>query len=386
MRWRIALVGLACAGILAGLLVALWGYGVNSTTATPLDEHAADAIWAAHLAEAGRKDGELEITYPFDGAVFPPEIVEPNLRWQDKQPEADAWLLAIEFADGKEPVKALTEGPKWTPSPEQWQDIKARSVASPAKVTVLGVNRAAPGKLLSSATIRIQTSKDEVGAPLFYREVPLPFSETVNYFSRIRWRFGAISSRTQPPIVLDDMPVCANCHSFSTDGKEFAMDVDYANDKGSYVMSPIEEEMVLDPGKIITWADYKKEDQQPTFGLLSQVSPDGRHAVSTVKDRSVFVPLDNLEFATVLPDQRDPGDLRPRIEDLHVAAGGKRPAIRPEQPLVEPRRKVHRLCPQPGLQVEAHYGRGADRSHPGRVRGVHQGRQEVPFRSLPRAL
>ena len=168
---------------------------------------------------------------------------------------------------------------------------------SPAKVTVLGVNRAAPAKLLSSATIRISTSKDEVGAPLFYREVNLPFAEAVKDPSRIRWRFGAISSRTQPPIVLDNLPVCGNCHSFSADGKQLGMDVDYANDKGSYVMPPVEEEMVLDPTKIITWTDYKREDKEPTFGLLSQVSPDGKYAVSTVKDRSVFVPMPNLAFS-----------------------------------------------------------------------------------------
>ncbi len=75
------------------------------------------------------------------------------------------------------------------------------------------------------------------------------------------------------------------------------MDVDYANDKASYVISPVAEEMVLEPNKLITWADYKKEDKQLTFGLLSQVSPDGRYVVSTVKDRSVFVQIDNLEIS-----------------------------------------------------------------------------------------
>ncbi len=55
--------------------------------------------------------------------------------------------------------------------------------------------------------------------------------------------------------------------------------------------------MVLDRQKIITWSDYKREDREPTFGLLSAISPDGRHAVSTVKDRSVFVPADDLAYS-----------------------------------------------------------------------------------------
>jgi len=75
------------------------------------------------------------------------------------------------------------------------------------------------------------------------------------------------------------------------------MDVDYANDKGSYVIADVAQEMILDREHVITWGDYKKEDQQPTFGLLSQVSPDGRYVASTVKDRSVFVATDDLAFS-----------------------------------------------------------------------------------------
>ena len=46
--------------------------------------------------------------------------------------------------------------------------------------------------------------------------------------------------------------------------------------------------------KIITWADYKREDGELTFGLLSRVSPTGRYVISTVKDRSVFVAIPDL--------------------------------------------------------------------------------------------
>lgn len=34
--------------------------------------------------------------------------------------------------------------------------------------------------------------------------------------------------------MLQDMPVRANCHSFSKDGKTIAMDVDAIDDKGAY--------------------------------------------------------------------------------------------------------------------------------------------------------
>jgi tetratricopeptide (TPR) repeat protein len=75
------------------------------------------------------------------------------------------------------------------------------------------------------------------------------------------------------------------------------MDVDYANDKGSYVLTETAREMVLSQRNVITWSDFRRQDKQLTFGLLSQVSPDGRYAISTVKDRSVFVPKPDLAFS-----------------------------------------------------------------------------------------
>ena len=99
-------------------------------------------------------------------------------------------------------------------------------------MTVIGINRQAPAEALSVGRVTIRTSSDEVGAPLFYREVNLPFADAVRDPSTIRWRFGAVSSVEPPPVVLEKLPVCGNCHSFSTDGAVLGMDIDYANDKG----------------------------------------------------------------------------------------------------------------------------------------------------------
>jgi tetratricopeptide (TPR) repeat protein len=240
---------------------------------------------------------DLAIDYPLDETLFPPESVPPTFRWEDGRSNSDAWLVTIEFDDGGNNSSYPSQRPEWTPSAEQWEEIKRRSLRSKAKVTILGGNRALPERILSVGGISFGTSDDEVGAPIFYREVNLPFIDAVKDPSRIRWRFGAISSTTQPPVVLENLPVCGNCHSFSADGSILGMDVDYANDKGSYAIAPVAEEIVLDKSKIITWADYKREDETPTFGLLAQVSPDGRYVVSTVKDQSVFVPKPDLTFS-----------------------------------------------------------------------------------------
>ncbi|MBN1806132.1 MAG: tetratricopeptide repeat protein [Sedimentisphaerales bacterium] len=239
----------------------------------------------------------LDIIYPLDETLFPPEIISPTFHWQDSDSESDTWIITIKFQDKPDNMNFMTQQYKWTPTKKDWETIKKCCTEKPASITILGINSRDRVKILSSGKISIKTSKDPVGAPLFYREVNLPFIDAVKDPSNIRWRFGTISSPTQPPVVLENLPVCGNCHSFSADGKIIAMDVDYANSKGSYVITNIAEQMVLATSDIITWNDYKKEDDEQTFGLLSQVSPDGRYVVSTVKDKSVFVPMPPLAFS-----------------------------------------------------------------------------------------
>ncbi|MBN1506285.1 MAG: tetratricopeptide repeat protein [Sedimentisphaerales bacterium] len=239
----------------------------------------------------------LTINYPGDGTLFPPEIVAPTFRWTDANPKCAAWLVRIEVGNAGTAMSFLTRQRQWTPSSRDWEAIKTSSLEQDARVTILGVASGRPPAILTGARVSIRTSKDEVGAPLFYREVNLPFVDAVKDPSFIRWRFGAISSPQQPPIVLQNLPVCGNCHSFSKDGGVLAMDVDYANSKGSYVITRVQREMTLATSDIITWDTYRKEDGEQTFGLLSQISPDGRYVISTVKDKSVFVPQPALAFS-----------------------------------------------------------------------------------------
>lgn len=239
----------------------------------------------------------LEIVYPAEGTVFPPKIAPPTFRWRDDQTGSDTWLVIVRHQGGGDDLYATRQTSTWQPSADEWETIQRRSAKHPAEITVLGTTGAAPGTILSAGQVAITTSKDPVGASLFYREVNLPFIDAVKDPATIRWRFGDISSPSPPPIVLEGLPVCGNCHSFSSDGSAFGMDVDYANDRGSYVIAPVSEQIVLDKPNIITWSDFRREDKQNTFGLLSQVSPDGRYVVSTVKDRSVFVPRSELAFS-----------------------------------------------------------------------------------------
>jgi len=250
---------------------------------------------APPLAFPSKPSGLLEITYPLDGTLFPPEIVAPTFVWSDETEGVARWMVLLRFDTTDEMLEFPTAEPRWRPSEEDWAEIKRRTEARDAEVAIVGVGTGA--EAASSAIVRIRTSTDPVGDSIFYREVPLPFITAVQDPSRIRWRFGTIDSEDRPPIVLENLPVCGNCHSFSADGSVLGLDVDYGNDKGAYAILPVSQQMVMDDEKIITWSDYKKDDGEATFGLLSQVSPNGRYVISTVKDRAVFVATPDIAFS-----------------------------------------------------------------------------------------
>ena len=239
--------------------------------------------------------GQVAIDFPLNGTEFPSDFAAPAFAWHTSQ-NVDAWLIEIRFlADGSH-LLFRSQRSEWEPTSAQWARIRARCGGQAASVTVYGVAGPKPAAVCS-ASVSLRFSKDPVGAPIFYRDVNLPFNLAVQDPTRIRWRLGRVSSGEPPPVVLENLPVCGNCHSFSKDGSLLGMDVDYANDKGSYVISDVAPDVALTKEKIITWSDYRREDGVQTFGLLSQVSPDGRYVVSTVKDRSVFLPMPGLEFS-----------------------------------------------------------------------------------------
>lgn len=253
--------------------------------------------------------GNIAITYPLNDTLFPPEIVAPTIRWEEGDSSVTKWHVLLRFPgespaldsgnnakqDDNKILRFVVEDTSWQPKEDLWSEIKRRSTTNSAEIAVLG---ATPNGVVSaSQSVSFSTSIHPVGDSIYYREVPLPFIEAVQDPSRIRWRFGSIDSEQRPPVVLEDLPVCGNCHSFSGNGEVLGMDVDYGNDKGGYAILPVKEQMVLDDEKIITWSDYKRDDGESTFGLLSQVSPDGRYVISTVKDRAVFVATPGIEFS-----------------------------------------------------------------------------------------
>jgi tetratricopeptide (TPR) repeat protein len=91
------------------------------------------------------------------------------------------------------------------------------------------------------------------------------------------------------------MPTCANCHSFSLDGKTMGMDMDGPqNDKGLYALADVKPRMSIRNQDMISW--NPSQDRQVGLnrvGFMSQVSPDGQYVLTTVST-AASAPLNNF--------------------------------------------------------------------------------------------
>jgi tetratricopeptide (TPR) repeat protein len=263
----------------------------------------------------------LNLDVPANGAIYPPEFIPPQFAWRDDSPAATVWRVEIEFGDHSKPIKAWSNGEKmqlgeldntlvgyvpptltpeqaishtWRPDPKMWEEIKKRSVDQPATVIVSGYAGQKDREPLSHAQASIRTSKDPVGAPIFFRNVPLipppPESEQRGVIKplpdsvlpKIKWQLRYVNE-TQSKTMMTGLPTCGNCHSFSRDGKTMGIDVDGpANDKGLYALIPVKKVSTISNDYLIRWSAFSEEGAQKRYGFMSQVSPDGKYVVNSI--------------------------------------------------------------------------------------------------------
>ena len=229
----------------------------------------------------------LLITYPFNEAVFPPEITAPVITWDDTNTASKNWLVMVEFSSQHIPVYTLADKHYWEPEKPTWEIIKSNSVHGSAKITVYGFDNTRACNVTAKNSIRISTSKDPVDASIFYRQVQLPFKVGKKNFKKIKWRIGDISSYEKPAVVMKNLPVCASCHLFSKNGTLISMEMNYNNDSGSHLITPVKEKIVLSETDFISWNNFPKPELLPkTRGLFAKMSPTGKYIVSTVHEIS----------------------------------------------------------------------------------------------------
>ena len=68
----------------------------------PNDRH----LWQKLVAERepAQTSTGLTITYPYDGAVFPPEMAAPTFQWTDRSTTSTQWLVVFRFGDTQNPL------------------------------------------------------------------------------------------------------------------------------------------------------------------------------------------------------------------------------------------------------------------------------------------
>src|SRR5262245_3409297 len=86
------------------------------------------------LAFPSARSGQLDIHYPLDETLFPPEIVAPTFAWKDDTHGVQRWTVLVRLAGHDEPLRFTTSEPRWQPAEHDWQEIKRRSATSDAEV------------------------------------------------------------------------------------------------------------------------------------------------------------------------------------------------------------------------------------------------------------
>lgn len=297
-------------------------------------------FWLMACLAAGQT-APLRIDYPASGSVFPPDFAPPTFLFAESEPRSTAWQVEVRFSSGsplrleapdlplkvgeidERAIASSYEVPSlspeqrklrtWRPGEAAWAEIKRRSVQGPAVVVIEGLVN---GKPVSRGEVAIRTAKEPVGAPIFFRDVPLMPAEIEkgvirplpkNALPLVAWRLRYVSE-TKSRKLIDDMPVCMNCHSFSKDGRMMGLDLDGpANDKGLYALVPIGKTATIRQKEVVAWSSFRgKLGSKIRVGFMSQVSPDARYVVTMVSPSD----LGKEEVEQAAPGQpRQPKDV-----------------------------------------------------------------------------
>ena len=278
-------------------------------------------LGAVAVCLAGQQPASITIDYPAERSVFPPDIAPPTFLWRDSE-SSSAWQVDVAFSSGQPGIRVAARGERmrigeidprcvaatnelptltpqqkatrtWTPDAATWEAIKQHSVERLATITITGFDRTNPGRPLSRGRVTLSTSKDPVGSPVFFRDVPLMPAELRKGVIQplpkpalplVAWRLRYVGE-TRSRLLVDNLPTCANCHSFSRDGKTLGMDLDCpANDKGLYALVPVSQVTSIRNQDVIAWSSFRgKLTGETRIGFMSQVSPDGQYVVTMVR-------------------------------------------------------------------------------------------------------
>ena len=277
---------------------------------------------AADPSPAATSPGGITVDYPAEASIFPPDMTPPAFLWRDAADGATLWTIDVVFPEDRSPIHVTASGERmrvgeidpaavassnrppeltpeqaaahtWTPDEATWAAIEKHSGES-AAITITGFTGAGQRQPVSRGQVRIQISREPVGAPIFYRDVPLMPNQSdkgvikplpPEAIGLIKWRIRYVNE-PRSRVVMENPGTCANCHSFSRDGKTMGLDVDGPqNDRGLYALVSVAPQTTIRTQDVIKWPTVRDPNiERLRTSFMSQVSPDGRYVLTTIDD------------------------------------------------------------------------------------------------------
>ncbi|HUU42245.1 MAG TPA: hypothetical protein VMX57_00610 [Planctomycetota bacterium] len=194
----------------------------------------------------------LTVTYPSEGAVFPPNLCAPFFEWSDVH--NNLWQVTLRIPERSLSWTRLSRERRWRVPETVWHTIVERAGDADVTLTVRGIACTALwGKTRDSVhvsrTVRFRIARDPCDNAVVYRLVDPPFinRKTPDTFVR------DVRKLSPQPFLLARRQYCINCHAFSSktgrDGK-MGIQVRYAGG-GTYRHRIYLAVADLDTGRII---------------------------------------------------------------------------------------------------------------------------------------
>ena len=159
---------------------------------------------------ARRPSRLLRISYPPENAVFPPNLCEPCVEWEDKL--NDLWQITVEIPETSRTWRFVTTEHRWRFPSEVWRVISEQGTERDVHIQLKGVRRNAPGAIQASQRIRFRISRWPADNAIVYRLVSPPFNSRKTPDTFVR----DLRSFQTRPFLLGRRKYCFNCHTFSS--------------------------------------------------------------------------------------------------------------------------------------------------------------------------
>ncbi|NOZ23360.1 MAG: hypothetical protein GXP25_19980 [Planctomycetes bacterium] len=175
------------------------------TAATKLVRLCSPTVYREH-----RPSRHLHITYPLDGALFPPKLCTPCVEWDDAI--NDVWQITVSVEGTDLHWTDITLDRRWWFPDVAWRRIQAEGQQREISIVVKGTRRHGKAPVHAAPAVRFRIATDPCDAFIVYRLVRPPFStlKTPDTFVRdirsFRTRMFLSARRSY----------CFNCHTFSS--------------------------------------------------------------------------------------------------------------------------------------------------------------------------